>query len=429
MLHPRLRKFAIAGLAFVLLAGTALGQYRPRQQASKGPRAIAVLEWDAKGHVRLVPVSILIDGKWYDGGLYKADPVPMALEPETVYEALSNGDPVGLFTITDVFQQSQSGAWYATGRYREGIEPPKPAAKPETKASASQQDERPVLRRPGSQPAAKPPQPASGQKPETPPAKPDNAPAAPAPAAKPPEPARTEDEDVNRPILRRGKPEVEQAKNLPGDITGTPATQAPPTKVLVAVSDAKDNQYRPYTWNWKPEERDKITRQITDLALKALNTYAAAHPGPRPAAPLQDVQLRTFDLDLSNEPEVVLTARTGEAPPAPPAPVRGQRKTRAAAQPEPAPSPLPGGSEFYVTIVARQDFNGEFRKLFSAVTDSRHLDAYPRYQLIDAVDAEGNGRGELLFRQINDQGHSFVIYRVGAGELSEIFDSGSPLQR
>ena len=437
MLHLRRHRFAFASLALILLlAGAAAGQYRPRQQTSKGPRAIAVLEWDAKGNVRLVPVSILMEGKWYDGGLYKADPVPMALEPETVYEVLNNGDPVGLFTITDVLQQQPTGAWFATGRYREGVEPPKPAAKPAPLTPAEKGDDRPVLRRPGSQPPAKPPEAAPGQKPEgsqTPPAAPktDTSQTAPAPPAKPPEPTRTDDEDVNRPVLRRGKPAEEQAKKLPGDITGPSAKPAPPVKVLVAVSDAKNNQYRPFTWDWKAEDRDKVTRQMTDLALKALNAYATAHPGPKPAATLQDVQLRTFDLDLSNEPELVLTARAVEAAPAPPAPVRGRGKTRAAApvSPPSAPAPVPGGLEFYVTIVARQDYNGDLRKMFSAVSDSRHLDAYPRYELIDAVDADGNGRGELLFRRINDQGRSFVIYRVGPSELSQVFDGGSPLPR
>ncbi len=125
---------AVAGV-LLLLTTTAMGQYR-RPQASKGPRAIALIEWDAKGVARLVPVSIMIEGQWYDAGLYKADPVPMALEPETVYEATKDGDAVGLFTVTGV-QQFQ-GKWYGTGRWREGMEPLKSQAKAQPKPQTTE---------------------------------------------------------------------------------------------------------------------------------------------------------------------------------------------------------------------------------------------------------------------------------------------------
>ena len=52
------------------------------------------------------------------------------------------------------------------------------------------------------------------------------------------------------------------------------------------------------------------------------------------------------------------------------------------------------------------------QKIFSVVTDRNHLDAYPRMQIIDAVDADANGRGDLLFRQYSDIGISYALYRV-----------------
>ena len=61
------------------------------------------------------------------------------------------------------------------------------------------------------------------------------------------------------------------------------------------------------------------------------------------------------------------------------------------------------------------------RKVFAQVTDASRLDATPRLQLIDAVDAEGNGRAELLFKQISDAGHSYVIFQVGRDRLFELF--------
>ena len=79
-----------------------------------------------------------------------------------------------------------------------------------------------------------------------------------------------------------------------------------------------------------------------------------------------------------------------------------------------------------MTFVARQDYNGDFRKLSAAVTDDRHLDAFPRLELIDAVDADGDGKAELLFRQVSDIGTSYVIYRATPDKLAEVYDSSEP---
>jgi hypothetical protein len=54
-------------------------------------------------------------------------------------------------------------------------------------------------------------------------------------------------------------------------------------------------------------------------------------------------------------------------------------------------------------LIARTNLEGELRKLFFSQTDSRHLDVSPRMELIDAVDADGDGRGELLFRRTFDE--------------------------
>ncbi len=45
-------------------------------------------------------------------------------------------------------------------------------------------------------------------------------------------------------------------------------------------------------------------------------------------------------------------------------------------------------------------------------------------ELIDALDADGDGRGELLFRAVNDLGRSFVISRVTADQVVALYDSG-----
>jgi hypothetical protein len=68
------------------------------------------------------------------------------------------------------------------------------------------------------------------------------------------------------------------------------------------------------------------------------------------------------------------------------------------------------------------DVNNDVRKLFEAVTDTSHLDAIPRLQLIDCVDANGDQAGELLFRQLYDRSRAFVLYRVGMDQLWELFE-------
>jgi len=45
--------------------------------------------------------------------------------------------------------------------------------------------------------------------------------------------------------------------------------------------------------------------------------------------------------------------------------------------------------------------------------------------LIDAIDADGDGRGELLFRRTTDAGTSFAIYRVTADRLRPLYE-GTP---
>jgi len=64
------------------LALSAAAQLRPPKSTL---RAIAVVELfrDAKGNLgsRLVPVTIMVEDKFYDAGLYKATPQPFVLEP------------------------------------------------------------------------------------------------------------------------------------------------------------------------------------------------------------------------------------------------------------------------------------------------------------------------------------------------------------
>jgi hypothetical protein len=403
------RKAAV--LFLVLVCGAASGA--PKQ---RGPRAVGVVEW-VNGAARLVPVSIFLNNRFYDAGVYKGTPVPMALEPDTVYEGERTGLPQGLFTIQKA--EFVKRAWIGLGTWRtrrqatetagssSGSEKSKPAA------ASSDDNERPVLRRPGA--------PAKSDERNSADSSPQQSTAAPAPPA--PTQQRQAEEDPNRPVLRRGPPaQSQQQQPLPPEpaAASTPpakpqaAPQAPSAagQVMVAVSDAGARDTRAYTYNLIPEDHQRYTQQLSSMAAADILRYANSRPGPKPvgtppprqatrnSTPLPkvtDAQLRALDLTLYNEPILVFSAKM------PADTTAGARRF-----------------EFYAALIARLDSAGELHKIFSAVTDTAHLDALPRLELVDAVDAEGDGRGELLFRQTSDVGHSYVLYRVSRYEATEL---------
>jgi hypothetical protein len=116
----------------------------------------------------------------------------------------------------------------------------------------------------------------------------------------------------------------------------------------------------------------------------------------------ENVQFRAFDVWANSQPVMILSAES-HFPPMP----------GAATAPE----------QYSITLVARTDIYGNLRKLYSGATDKFHLDVTPRLELIDAVDADGDGRGELLFRETTDAGSGYVIYRASADKLGKMFDS------
>jgi hypothetical protein len=153
-------------------------------------------------------------------------------------------------------------------------------------------------------------------------------------------------------------------------------------------------------------------RAKNSIAAKA--SPAKATPGAHKAAAkmpdlvLDDLQIRTFDLWTNNQPVIVLTATAHPALPA---------VGTAAANPVP---------EYSITLAARTDIYNNLHKLYVGITDKYHLDVTPRLELIDAVDADGDGRGELLFHETSDAGSGYIIYRATADTLWKMFDSLSP---
>jgi hypothetical protein len=408
------RRPAVWLLTVLLLAGPVFSQ---KKKEPTGPRAVAVLEWTSQG-VRLVPISLLIDGRYYDATLYRANPIPMALDQDTVYEVQKAGTPIGDFTVT-LAGQLPNGSWVGQGNYESDEDRRKKAedrakSKPVLEKQVDPKDERPILRH-------------GSPKSETPAPPPEAAPSATSGGAQmnaapppPPTPELTQtDNDPNRPILKRGKPAEEQAENLGKDNLPHKVPAKPPAglnKMQVAVSDASTNEVHPYVWKWSnPEEEKTFHEGAERLALSLVTDYAKKTGGPSPGK-LEITGFHAFDLAYNNEPQVILTARMTPAVPPP------VRKTAAKS----TSAPVPSGFEYYVTLVATQDIYNQMQKMFSSVTDNKHLDAFPRFELVDAVDADGDLNGDLLFRRISDRSTAFVLYKVIGTRVEELLSVPEP---
>ena len=79
------------------------------------------MQLTASGKATLIPVTILVNGKFYDATAYKANPVPMALESGTVYEGEHTGNSLGLFTVGSALHSNSvavQSPWLGTGLWR-----------------------------------------------------------------------------------------------------------------------------------------------------------------------------------------------------------------------------------------------------------------------------------------------------------------------
>ena len=440
-------------------------QYGHKPASNKGPRAIGLIQLSPKGKARLTPIAIMMDGKFYDAGSYKAAPVPMALDFGIVYEGFRSGVSQGVFTITQPGQLNH--VWIAEGTWLPaGMKAPEKSKKYSTPV-IEDKDAPPVLHRHSDKADSdsgsdkekdKNKDKKDEQKPAPPAARPASAPSAPEAAKAPtmPETAKASSsgsasasdepiEDPNRPRLRRGKPDssarrepfatfdplTEAAPSVTSSGTGKLAGKtaansdapSPQFTFIPAISDAGGPDPRPYAYDMKPAEEASFRSKMLALAATQLlspastatkevaptQKTASAHKfsgkpaGKLPKPDFDDVRFRIFDLSNSNQPVLVLSART---------------------------RPAAGASESIqepkeMTLIARTDLEGELKKLFFSQTDSRHLDLSPRMELIDAVDADGDGRGELLFRRTSDGGSAYAIYRVTSDHLWPLFE-GTP---
>jgi len=279
--------------------------------------------------VRLVPVTILADGRFHDASIYERRPVPWRSDNGVVYEAQKSGMPVGYLTVTN--SQEQGGIWIAGGTWKLALPPRKDEPKTATSTSAapdsSKTDDRPIIRK--SNPNAQASTPAPSPTPQNT--------STPAPPAAPP-PATSQPVDPDRPTLRRQHTTAQQqqeVENQPVTVQTTKRSQsytplqtpAGSTQVLAAVSDAQAAETRSYDFVWKAGEQPQIEAKMRKLALEQFPRETPALTG----SALKNVVVRSFDLDLSNDAVVVLTA---ELPPI--AALASQKARRAAAPATPA---------------------------------------------------------------------------------------------
>jgi hypothetical protein len=378
------RKF-LASVA-LLACAVALASAAPQRRKPHQLRATAVLEitTDSAGIVstHVIPVTILDEGRFHDAGIYKATPRPMALDNGIVYEAQVSGVPTGYATI---FNGVNDHGWTAIGKWQPIEAVRRPAAAPVVKS-----DERPIIRRGDAPPPPPEPTPASN-------------------TAPPPE-------DADRPVLKRRVPEKTEAASAPtpqaqptpqeGAVPATrPSLYTPGTKTLVGVSDNESTDPRSYDFKWKAGEEEQMHEKMVRLALAQLPRESAQVT----AGSLKNLVMRSFDLDMSNDAVIVLSA---EAPGSYLAP---GSKTAASAK----------FVSRYITVIARVDFEGVPQKLTASVTDSSRLDVAPRLELIDAVDVDGDGPAELLFREYSFDQKSFIIYGVGRSSVTKVFEGAS----
>jgi hypothetical protein len=433
--------------------GISVAQIAKKRPMSKGPRAVALIQLAENGRAHLIPVTIMVNGNFYDASAYKADPVPMALQPGIVYEAMQAGVSRGLFTVGGAAQSQ--GNWFADGKWvtaeqiaadkersdaaRKAQNEPKPEEEiggpPKLKRApgSSSPDKTPPSSQPSSAPSSSPP--------STPSSSDSGPPTLKRPAASS-EKKSSENgsntsslgvaDDPNRPVLRRQPISAtthEQTK-------ASPETEPlkGPVQFIAAVSDADGPEPRPYIFKLKPEEEQNFLKKMlamaadevrargermsatnaadnTDEGSKQAHTPRGATSSSKsavktktagkklsPQPEFHQVAMKAFDISNTNEAVLVLTATAS----------------------------LPANDvQYLIALVAREDIYGDLHKVFAQTTDNKHLDVLPKYDFIDVVDVDGDGRGELLFRESWDSGTAFAVYRVIGDRLWPLFE-GKP---
>ena len=135
--------------SFCLLTGCALSlgdvaahaQMHHVDAPERVTRAVGVYEWTGDlakpTAARFVPVSLFIDGRFEDAGLYLARPVPFALQTGDLYTIERSGEPEGVLDLemaervvsgNALADDNPAGVWYGFGKITPEAAPKAPPA-------------------------------------------------------------------------------------------------------------------------------------------------------------------------------------------------------------------------------------------------------------------------------------------------------------
>ncbi|GGH02636.1 hypothetical protein GCM10011586_18080 [Silvibacterium dinghuense] len=247
----------------------------------------------------------------------------------------------------------------------------------------------------------------------------------------------TTDIDPNRPRLRHGRPEEQEKLDVPSDVEIAKLSGHPENlEQMVAVSDVATHSSENWRYSWAdPADAKSLQTQLEGMAqnlfagkpmvapigggfgsgttASSTTSGAAAKSSAvtgthttairnahRKAAlsslpVLADEQFHAYALTFGGGATLVFSAKTT----------------------------LADGKVKYVTLIAQPDFSGQARVLFHQMTSDDQLDQTPRMLVVDALDTDGDGRAELIFELAGRTDRQYAIYRVGNGEVEQVFST------
>jgi hypothetical protein len=402
---------ALVWLLTVLLAVPLSAQYMGQAKTSR-MRAVGILRIDPQGKARLFPVTLFIDGKYYDARFYEANPVPFAIAGDIYYQAEKDGTVQGDFVVQTTMHTTTR--WWAEGIWKPGSgEGAKAAKAAASRPSADADSGRPVLRRAPSSSSDSSGSATAGSSGSATPSKDGKATGTASSDAV----ERAEEQDPGRPTLHRGKSEQIQA-DVPVSRSGGAAVSNAPApalsaedKVLLAVADVGSIESRPYAYKSSEGDREHDLEVLRGLASDAIRKAAKQRASLRgvDAAKLEDVDVHLLDPDYSNRPLEIFTATITGA----------QSKLWLKAG-----SVIKSPPKITVALVARKDSTGRLNQIFVMIADPEMLDVRPALHYLGAVDADGSGRAQLLFRkQVDANAFAYVLYRATPYDLIKTFET------
>lgn len=445
-------------------------------------RAVGVYEWTgdlAKPTAsRLIPVSLFIDGKLQDAGVYMARPVPFALLTGNVYELEKSGVAQGTLELAYARhlapRENQAtvfdDGWFGYGKYVKPTAAKAAAlnasAKPIRLDGLDEDDDKPHFSArsaiPGTGGAANPrPGSASssasgpGDDADRPTMKRRSSSTSDADTASVPgddadrptlkkRPGKEKDrpmgdeqrvekvgsglDDPSRPTIHRGKPVGAMSDEDLPKLLGLPPEKE--LHQMVAVSDAVERPTHDYTRAWQDDdERAEVLAKLQAEARAQIAAYVRSHPGTG-TAPAPAVKMAPADRRRINSKQRHGVAQ--EAADAVPVALEDEdlRPFELSYNGTPtfvytAHTDGTGATRKDITLVAQMNPKGDPQYAIRSVTDEAHLDQSPRMRLVDAVDADASNRASLLFELKAQNARQFSLYRVIGAQAEQIFTTGT----